>query len=166
MVEMRTNQAYLKNEVDLSKKCRRAHRSLMVRMWCDNFKAGGNQAAVYEKRGTDTMRSEYIRLSLSRSPRDSLKCFEICVPQYIRFSELSKNKSNNHISQMNTVGSRYLGFQGTLWNTSRYPYLDISDLQNWGKNNSNNHIPLFRNIFFLPVVRFSCLGRDQIFTSR
>ena len=23
--------------------------------------------------------------------------------------------------------------QGTLWNTSRYPYLDISDLRNWGK---------------------------------
>ena len=23
--------------------------------------------------------------------------------------------------------------QGTLWNTSRYPYFDISDLQNWGK---------------------------------
>ena len=40
----------------------------------------------------------------------------------------------------NTVDSRYLEFQGTLWNTSRYPYLDISDLQNWGKNNSNNHI--------------------------
>ena len=35
-----------------------------------------------------------------------------------------------------------------LSNTSRYQYLDISDLQN-----------------FLPV-RFSCLGRDQNFTSR
>ena len=33
-----------------------------------------------------------------------------------------------------TVDSRYLEFQGTLWNTSRYPYFDISDLQNWGKN--------------------------------
>ena len=39
-----------------------------------------------------------------------------------------------------TVDSRYLEFQGAFWNTSRYPYLDISDLQNWGKNNSNNHI--------------------------
>ena len=39
-----------------------------------------------------------------------------------------------------TVDSRYLEFQGTLWDTSRYPYLDISDLQNGGKNNSNNHI--------------------------
>ena len=36
--------------------------------------------------------------------------------------------------------SRYLEFQGTLWNTSRYPYLDISDLQNLGKNESNSHI--------------------------
>ena len=33
----------------------------------------------------------------------------------------------------NTVDSRYLKIQGTLWNTSRYLYFDISDLQNWGK---------------------------------
>ena len=33
-----------------------------------------------------------------------------------------------------TVDSRYLEFQGTLLNTSRYPYLDILDLQNCGKN--------------------------------
>ena len=33
-----------------------------------------------------------------------------------------------------TVDSCYLEFQGTLWNTSKYPYLDISDLQKWGKN--------------------------------
>ena len=39
-----------------------------------------------------------------------------------------------------TFDSRYLEFQGTLWNTSRYPHLDISDFQNWEKNNSNNHI--------------------------
>ena len=39
-----------------------------------------------------------------------------------------------------TVDSRYLEFQGTIWTTSIYPYLDISDLQNWGKNNSHNHI--------------------------
>ena len=41
---------------------------------------------------------------------------------------------------LSTVDSRYLEFQGTLWNTSRYPYFDISELQNWGKNKSNNHI--------------------------
>ena len=39
-----------------------------------------------------------------------------------------------------TVDSRYLEVQGTLWNTSRYPYLDLPDLQNWGKNKPNNHI--------------------------
>ena len=32
-----------------------------------------------------------------------------------------------------TVDSRYLELQGTLWHTSRYPYFDISDLRNWGK---------------------------------
>ena len=72
-----------------------------------------------------------------------------------------------------TVDSRYLESQGNLWNTARYPYLDISDLQNWGKK-SHNHInkyicnwtlevrdklkilwkrgaisPLFHNIFYL-----------------
>ena len=39
-----------------------------------------------------------------------------------------------------TVDSRYLEFQGTVSNTSRYPYLDILELQNWEKNNSINHI--------------------------
>ena len=32
-----------------------------------------------------------------------------------------------------TVNSRYLKFQGTLSNTSRYPNLDISELQNGEK---------------------------------
>ena len=51
-----------------------------------------------------------------------------------------------HVFMMNcntlitTVDSRYLEVLGNVWNTSRYPYLDISDLQNWGKNKSNNHI--------------------------
>ena len=39
-----------------------------------------------------------------------------------------------------TVDSRYLEVDGTLWNTSRYPYFDISDVQNWGKYQSNNQI--------------------------
>ena len=42
--------------------------------------------------------------------------------------------------KLHTVDSRYLEFQGTLWNTSRYPYFDISDLLNWGTNNSINYI--------------------------
>ena len=40
------------------------------------------------------------RLSLSQSPRDSLKYIEVSVPQHIRFAEFRKNKSNNHISQI------------------------------------------------------------------
>ena len=42
-------------------------------------------------------------------------------------------------SSIPKIDSRYLEIQGTLWNTSWYPYLDISDVQNWGKK-SNNHI--------------------------
>ena len=45
-----------------------------------------------------------------------------------------------HITQGTIVDSRYLEFQGTLWDTSRYPYLDISYLQNLGKNYPNIHI--------------------------
>ena len=40
---------------------------------------------------------------------------------------------SNAVGIRNAVDSRYLEIQGTLWNTSRYPYLDTSDLQNWGK---------------------------------
>ena len=51
-------------------------------------------------------------------------------------------KINDNIvnANVNTVDSRYLEFQRTLWNTSIYLYLNISDLQNWWKNNSHNHI--------------------------
>ena len=40
----------------------------------------------------------------------------------------------------NTVASRYLEVEGTLWNTSRYPYFDILDVPNWGKYKSNKQI--------------------------
>ena len=39
-------------------------------------------------------------------------------------------KGSCQLMETITVDSRYLEVQGTLWNTSRYPYLDISDLQN------------------------------------
>ena len=39
-----------------------------------------------------------------------------------------------------TVDSRYLEVQGTLWNISRFPYIDISDMQNLVKSKSNSHI--------------------------
>ena len=48
-----------------------------------------------------SLESLYSRLSLSRSPRDSLKYFEIHVPRHIRFAQFRKNESNKHISQMN-----------------------------------------------------------------
>ena len=39
-----------------------------------------------------------------------------------------------------TVDSRYLEVEGTRWNTSRYPYFDKSDVQNWRKYQTNNQI--------------------------
>ena len=39
-----------------------------------------------------------------------------------------------------TVDSHYLEVEGTRWNSSRYPYFDISDVQNWGKYQTNNQI--------------------------
>ena len=42
--------------------------------------------------------------------------------------------------QTNTVDSRYLEVERTLWNTSRYPYFDISDFQTWEKYKSHNQI--------------------------
>ena len=46
----------------------------------------------------------------------------------MKFQSLFSGKYKKH-----TVDSRYLEVQRTLWNTSRYPYLDISGLRNWGK---------------------------------
>ena len=56
-----------------------------------------------------------------------------------------KIEANQH-----TVKSRYLEFQGTLWNTSRYPYLDISDLQNWGKIIRTT---TFNNIYVIRLLK-------------
>ena len=79
------------------------------------------------------------------------------------------------LKKTNTVYSRYLEFQGPLWNTSRYRYFDISDLQeklirlttfikylfNWTKKYIENIVekrrncslgaisPLFHNIFYM-----------------
>ena len=89
---------------------------------------------------------------------------------------------------LSTVHSRYLEFQGTLWNTSRYPYLDKTELREKYRTTTFNKYlcnwilkiwdilkilwkrgeiapTLFHNIL-LPIVRFLSLGRDQIFTSR
>ena len=53
-----------------------------------------------------------------------------------------------------TVDSRYLEVEGTLWNTSRYPYFDISDFKIEENTNRTtefhkwirNKTPLVRNI--------------------
>ena len=49
----------------------------------------------------------------------------------------SKDSSNSFVEQTfyfdNTVDSRYLEFQGTHCDISRYPYFDISELREWGK---------------------------------
>ena len=43
---------------------------------------------------------KYSRLSLTRSPRDSLNYFEISILRHIRFAEFEEtNKRNNPISQ-------------------------------------------------------------------
>ena len=95
----------------------------------------------------------YCQLSLSRIPRDSLNYFEISVLRHIRFAELRKNKSNNHILQM------YMYFYSWNW---KY-------IENAVEKRRNCFLgaisPLFHNVM-LPVVRFSCLNRDQIFTLR
>ena len=41
-----------------------------------------------------------------------------------RLSRKEKKKENK-------VDSSYLQVEGTLWNTSRYPHFDISNLQKW-----------------------------------
>ena len=48
----------------------------------------------------------------------------------LHVNQLSDEKK---IVYLYTVDSRYLEFQGTRWNTSRYPYLDISESREWGK---------------------------------
>ena len=65
-----------------------------------------------------------------------LEINELCREMVIHM----KGNYSDFPGSSSTVDSRYLELQGTLWNTSRYPYLDISDLQNWGNNNSINHI--------------------------
>ena len=50
------------------------------------------------------------------------------------------------INIITTVDSRYLEVQATFWNNSRYPYLDISDLQNLGKNKTKSNISRICNL--------------------
>ena len=62
-----------------------------------------------------------------------------------------------------TVDSRYLEIKGTLWNTSRYPFFDISDLWNWGKQLIEQP-PLTEWIFNLTLkleIYWKCCGKEE-----
>ena len=101
------------------------------------------------KKNAHYFRIVYSRLSLSRIPRDSLKYFEISVVQHIRFAELRKK-----IIWLTT-------FNKLIGNWT-FEVRDILKIL-WKRGGAIS--PLFYNIF-PSVVRFSCIGRDQIFTSR
>ena len=49
-------------------------------------------------------------------------------------------KAEIHTTDLDTVDSCYLEVEGTLKNSLRYPYFDISDVQNWGKYQLNSQI--------------------------
>ena len=90
--------------------------------------------------------------SLSRIPRDFLKYFEISVVRHIRSAELRKK-----LIRLTTF-NKYM----CNWTLEIRDKLKIM----WKRDCSLGAIsPLYHNIF-LHVVRFTCLGRDQIFTSR
>ena len=91
-----------------------------------------------------------------------MKYFEISVPRHIRLAELRKK-----IIQVMTF-NKYTYICICKWT------LDVKDILKilWKRGEIAPNFsslgaisPLFHNIF-LRVVRFSCLGRDQIFTSR
>ena len=92
----------------------------------------------------------YSRLSLSRILRDSLKYFEISVPRHIRFAEFRKK-------------NRTTIFNKCICNLTP----EIRDILKilWKGGEIGAISPLFHNVL-LPVLRFSCLSRDQIFASR
>ena len=81
----------------------------------------------------------FIRADRVRIPRKAVKFFSyasfLCYDFHvIRTLVRREAKPIETVAcPISTVNSRYLEFQGTHWNTSRYPYLDISELREWGK---------------------------------
>ena len=57
-----------------------------------------------------------------------------------KLTSLGTSVFKTYTDLLTTVDSRYLEVEGTRWNTSRYPYFDISGVQNWGKYQTNNQI--------------------------
>ena len=72
--------------------------------------------------------------------KQSTKSFYTRINKRLLLKTLYTIKEQAYHYTRYTVDSRYLEFDWTLWNTSRYPYFDISDVQNWGKYQSNNQI--------------------------
>ena len=58
----------------------------------------------------------------------------------IAISYYSFPSSNKPSANLTTVDSRYLEVEGTLWKYFEISVLHISDVQNWGKYQSNNQI--------------------------
>ena len=52
---------------------------------------------------------------------------------FVNNKEPVRPAESQNMKGQDIVDTRYLEVQGTLLNSSGYPYLDISDLQNWGK---------------------------------
>ena len=107
---------------------RHAH-TMGPRQWeyNDSLAKIGNYEPI--PRSVQTLYDEVHRMRVRNLPTYKTKMYEIIGEDSFR-----------EIEQWNTVNCRYLEVEGTLWNTSRYPYFDISDLQNWGKYQSNNQI--------------------------
>ena len=87
----------------------------------------------------------YSRLSLSRSPRVSLKYFVISEPRHIRFAELRKKIEQPHLTNVYVIGLLKLEIRSYVEN--------IVEMR---RNCSLGAIfPLFHNIL-LPSIRVSC----------
>ena len=56
----------------------------------DNFCGQKFASIVFEQCPPNEKANKYSQLSLSRSPRDSVKYFEISIPRHIRFVEVRK----------------------------------------------------------------------------
>ena len=95
---------------------------------------------------------KYSRHLLSRIPRDSLKYFEISIPWHIGFSELRKK-------------IRTTTFNKYICNLTPELRDILKILWKRGEIAPQEQFLLFSTTFLL-VVRFSCLGSNQIFTSR
>ena len=70
-----------------------------------------------------------------RTILESMHGMMITVHLFLKKKAINRNRyyRETDISTLNTVNSCYFEIQGTLWNISRCPYFDISDLRNWGK---------------------------------